>query len=466
MPAAANQYSRREGERYTQPRAKKRRRRRIVLGVFVTLFSLLAIGGGVAWAYINMLNHNLSEGLDSAVKEVLVTKDTVEEPFYMLLLGTDQDLTRTETNVYNGAYRTDTIILARIDPKSKKATLVSIPRDTRVEIEGHGQQKINAAYTFGGVSATISTVSKLAGVDITHFALVDMDGLAAVVDALGGIEVDVTMEIDDEYTGHLDAGLQTLDGQQALIYARSRHNYDKVGDGDEYRAANQRTVISAISNKLLASDVGTIANTVSMLSTYVQSDMNVADIVSLAQTMKGMSTEEDLYSATMPNTPVYENEVWWTDVNWKEWNTMMQRVDEGLSPTEETVVDKSTGITLSNAGDGGTDSPSTSSASASDMTYSAPKTGSIYVRNGTAVSGLAAEAADALTKVGYTVTETGNADSDDYAETIVVYEDDSQASEAQEIAGTVAHNAKVVKNDGKYNLLGDFLVVIGANYSS
>ncbi|MCG5014988.1 LCP family protein, partial [Collinsella aerofaciens] len=89
------------------------------------------------------------------------------------------------------------------------------------------------------------------------------DGFKDIVDALGGVEVDVPMEIDDEDAGgHLDAGLQTLSGDQALILCRSRHAYDEYGDGDSYRAANQRLVLSAIAKKILSADVATMASTV------------------------------------------------------------------------------------------------------------------------------------------------------------------------------------------------------------
>ncbi|CDD78428.1 cell envelope-related function transcriptional attenuator common domain protein [Cryptobacterium sp. CAG:338] len=101
-------------------------------------------------------------------------------------------------------------ILARVDPKEKEVTLISIPRDTQVDIPGHGTQKINAAYAFGGASLAVDTVSELAGVPISHYAEIDFDGFKAVVDALGGIEVDVPMEINDDMAGgHVDAGPPT-----------------------------------------------------------------------------------------------------------------------------------------------------------------------------------------------------------------------------------------------------------------
>ena len=138
---------------------------------------------------------------------------------------------------------------------------------TEIEIEGYGLQKLNASYAIGGPALAIKTVSQMAGVPISHYAEINFDGFEEVVDALGGVEVDVPMEInDDEAGGHVDAGEQTLTGEEALILCRSRHSYDEYGDGDRYRAANQRLVLGAIAKKILSTDPATMANTISALS--------------------------------------------------------------------------------------------------------------------------------------------------------------------------------------------------------
>ena len=200
----------------------------------------------------------------------------------MLLIGADKSEDREASGEYGGAYRTDSMILARVDPKEKEVTLISIPRDTRINLPGYGEQKINAAYAFGAASLAVDTVSDLADVPISHYAEIDFDGFKAVVDALGGIEVDVPMEINDDMAGgHVDAGLQTLNGEQALILCRSRHNYDDIGNGDAIRAANQRLVLSAIMEKAMNSDVATITNTVSTLAEYVTTDYSVTGLVLL-----------------------------------------------------------------------------------------------------------------------------------------------------------------------------------------
>lgn len=139
---------------------------------------------------------------------------------------------------YGNTFRSDSIILARVDPQEYQATLISIERDTYVNIEGYGMNKINAAAAYGGAALLVETVEEFVGVEISHYVSIDLDGFEAVVDALGGIKVDVPMTIDDdEAGGYVAAGLQTLTGEEALILCRSCHAYDDYGSGDYYQKA-------------------------------------------------------------------------------------------------------------------------------------------------------------------------------------------------------------------------------------
>ena len=423
----------------------------------------MVLGGvGAAWAYLNNLDKALNKDVDADLLNSLAVTDSASDPFYMLLIGIDKSEQRESTNEYGGSYRTDSMILARIDPREKEVTLISIPRDTQVTIGNHGTQKINAAYAFGGPSGAIDAVSKLAGVPINHYAEIDFDGFKAVVDALGGITVNVPMEINDDMAGgHVDAGEQTLNGEQALILCRSRHNYDNVGDGDgdSIRAANQRMVISTIMKKLMSSDVATLTNTVNTLAQYITTDYSAAGILGLAQAMLGIDVDNNVYSAQVPTTSVYENDIWYEKVNTEEWQKMMSRVKQGLSPTEETVVDSATGTVMSSAGTGGSGSgDSGSKNSSSSSSLSGVK---IAVKNGSGIQGCANEAASKLTPQG-AVCETGNADDYNYKKTIVVY-NGTDSTQAQKIADLLGVGT-VKKNDGTYSFTGDYLVVVGQDW--
>ncbi|WP_327094730.1 LCP family protein [Nocardia vinacea] len=153
-----------------------------------------------------------------------------------------------------GPERTDTIMLVHI-PKSGATTLVSLPRDSYVSIPGHGKDKLNAAFAFGGAPLLVQTVETATGVHIDHYAQIGFGGFAGIVDTLGGIDVCVPKAIDDPLAGiNLAAGCQTLDGPQALGFVRSRAT--ALADID--RMNNQRLFMAALLKK--ATSAGTLAN--------------------------------------------------------------------------------------------------------------------------------------------------------------------------------------------------------------
>ena len=349
-----NPYSRgSHSEAYQVGKAKKRKRKKIALISLIVVCVLVLGGVGMAFAYVNNIQSNMQRNVDPEMMKVLEQTTPPGDPFYMVLMGTDGSAERDASAEYAGdQYRTDSLMLVRVDPKQKKVTLVSLMRDTKIDMGKHGVQKLNAAHAIGGAPMTVQTVSQLAGVPITHYAEINFDGFKEVVDALGGIEVDVPVKIADPRAGYLEAGVQTLDGDGALTLCRSRHTYDALGDGDGYRAANQRMVISAIGKKILSSDPATMAATIEALSKYVTTDMGVMDIISLATNLRGMNMETDFYTAVEPTTSEYSNEVWWEILNKDEWKKMMDRINQGLPPTEEDVVDEATGIVIASAGGG------------------------------------------------------------------------------------------------------------------
>lgn len=452
----AGAYSRRISQaEYTKKRQQQKRKKtsRVILSVILVV---LLGGAGVAYAFYSGIADNLRAGLDPNLRDVLVETDLAREPFYILLMGTDGSSDREASAEFEGdQFRSDSIMLCRIDPVNKKVTLVSIHRDTLVDMGEYGENKLNAAHAIGGPALTVKVVSELAGVPISHYAEINFDGFKGIVDALGGIEVDVPMEIDDaDAGGYVAQGLQTLNGDQALILCRARHAYDDFGDGDSYRAANQRLVLSAIAKKILAADLVTMASTVTALSEYVTTDLEITDIIGLAQVMQGLDPATDIYSAMEPTTSAYVGGIWYEFNNTEAWRAMMARVDKGLPPTEEDIIDDVSGTVLASTGGGG--------AVQGGPGASAAKTGHVAVKNGSGIDGVASEAGEKLQNVGYTV-DIGNADAYDYPETIVIYSYASQANEAKDIATTIGVG-KAQLNDGTYSFTGDFLVVIGADW--
>ena len=175
--------------------AERRRRRSRSKGLKVlalVVVCVVALGAVGAWAYLSNIEGRLNSGVDQKLRGTLTTTEA-GDPFYMLLLGVDKSEERAGSAEYgqdSSNYRTDSIMLARIDPKDKQVTLVSLHRDTLVDLGEHGKQKINAAYSLGGPSYTVQVVSQFADVPISHYAEIDFDHFEGIVDALGGIEVE------------------------------------------------------------------------------------------------------------------------------------------------------------------------------------------------------------------------------------------------------------------------------------
>lgn len=151
--------------------------------------------------------------------------------------------------------RTDTIMLLHVPDSGVPPTLVSLPRDTLVDVPGNGQQKLNATFSIGGPKLLIQTVEKLTNLRIDHYAEIGFAGFAGVVDAVGGVNICVEAPINDPNAGlKLAAGCQNLNGAQALGYVRTR----ATPLADLARIAHQRKFLSALLKK--ATSVGALIN--------------------------------------------------------------------------------------------------------------------------------------------------------------------------------------------------------------
>ena len=167
-------------------------------------------------------------------------------PLNVLVLGVDE---RPDSDVEGS--RTDTIMLVQVVPKTGEVKLLSVPRDLLVEIEPGEEDRINAAYSYGGIEETMGALQGYAQVPIEHYAVVDFEGFRDVINAMGGVEIDVEDEIPPKYG--IKDGLQTLNGAQALFYAR----YRGTTGGDLDRIQHQQRLIAALRSKAFGWDTVT-----------------------------------------------------------------------------------------------------------------------------------------------------------------------------------------------------------------
>lgn len=317
------EYSRENVGRYAA-RSKRRSsglaRKKVLLGAGAAVLAVVA----AALIWFGVLSSNLANGsiITAGLRSLLTGSDVTKDPFYMLLLGTDG-------RPGDKTYRSDTIVLARIDPTSKQVTLVSIPRDTKVELDGK-IAKINAAHTYGGAEGVVKAVNDLCGVKIAHYAEVSFDGMTKLVDALGGVEVDVPDRIDDPKAGNvvIEKGRQKLNGAQALAFCRSR----AFVDGDYTRMRHQRIFLGALAKTILSdANIANIVPVMNSLSGMLATDLGVDQIVALANAMKGMDTNA-MYSCNVPSTTATIAGVSYVEADQEALKKMMTRVDAGQDP--------------------------------------------------------------------------------------------------------------------------------------
>ncbi len=163
-----------------------------------------------------------------------------------LLAGSDE----RDGSVYDDGTiggRTDSILLLH-QPASGPAALISLPRDTYAEVAGHGGQKLNAAYFFGGAPLLVETVERLTGLTVDHYVEIGMDGIGAIVDAVGGVHLCYDDDVDDEKSKlKWKAGCHTVQGKKALAFARMRY---ADPEGDVGRAKRQQQLIGAVTKEL------------------------------------------------------------------------------------------------------------------------------------------------------------------------------------------------------------------------
>lgn len=333
---ASRIYSRKNVARYSE-RARKRRRGKIIRRSLVcTLLLMLVTAGTAAALWFNSIVARLNDAgiITDELRAVLVDSDVTREPFYMLLLGTDG-------RPGESTYRTDSIILARVDATTQQVTLISIPRDTKVVYNG-STMKINAVFTYGqiddgnGAEEMVEAVNELCGVEISEYAEINFQGMENLIDAVGGIDLYIPEGDAVEGDSHLDvdvpAGQQHLDGEHALAFARSRYLF---ADGDYTRMRHQRMVLGALADKILNNlDIGTIPAILDSLADMVHTSLSVDEILSLVSAMRGMDTDS-MYSANIPSwagEDTYIDGQSYVFVYEDELAAMMERVDAGEDP--------------------------------------------------------------------------------------------------------------------------------------
>lgn len=277
-------------------KVKKRKRKSklstVIIGFLAFVLILCLIGYGI---FVILLNKMDTVKLDKGNLGLTSTTELSQYSNYKKI----KNIALFGVDGVDGVGRSDSIMIATIDPVNNKLKITSIMRDSYVNIEGYGYDKINHAYAFGGPELSIKTLNQTFGLNIEDFAAVDFGSLPIIIDSLGGIELDITEEELQYINSYIDkinaldgtnspyityAGTQHVNGVQAVAYSRIRY----TSGGDYERTQRHRTVLEKLFEKALTIPVSQYPSLITELLPYVQTNLSSSDIISLGTKVVGM----------------------------------------------------------------------------------------------------------------------------------------------------------------------------------
>ena len=287
------------------PPRKTSKKRRIWPWILMLVVFLTAALGGAYFAS-NSLTEKPVEKKQS--EELLTAKDKAT----IMIMGVDER--------DDDVGRSDTLMIASIDPKTNQASLLSVPRDTRVKIKGHGFDKVNAAYAYGKEKLSQDTVENLLGVSIDHYVIINTKSFKKIIDAIGGIDIDVPKRMHYEDPWDDDGGLiidfhpgmQHMDGAKAVTYVRYRDE-----EGDLGRIRRQQDFVRAFMEKLVSpSIIPKLPTVIKEVMGSLETDLSFRQLLEFVGTLKE-SKNNGLKTDMVPGKPLYIDGVsyWIPDLN-------------------------------------------------------------------------------------------------------------------------------------------------------
>ncbi len=243
-----------------------------VLGVLLIIILILvglALGIGYAFISDKLSNVNFVDIDEANIELNSGVEQELKDYRNIAIFGLD-----SRDNSFSNS-RSDCIIIVSINKKTNDVKLTSVYRDTYVDIEGRGLDKITHAYAYGGPELAINTLNKNLDLNITEFVTVNFDTVETIVDSIGGITLTIT-DSEASQIGFSSGGTYTLDGKEALAYSRIR----KI-DSDYQRTERMRTVLEAVFNKVKKQELSEISNFVDIVLPHISTNMSTNSIISL-----------------------------------------------------------------------------------------------------------------------------------------------------------------------------------------
>lgn len=438
-------------------KSKENRKKHVVIRVFLIIFILIILGicGFLGYSYYKN---------GWGVKGVLQTalgQDNEKlqdlDPFTVLILGVSDDI---EVEL------TDTIIIASYNPKTQKATLVSIPRDTFVgknKNNATSYDKINALYQ-KNVNKTLEAVNKLTGLQIEHYIVINNNALIELVDAIGGVEFDVPIDMKYDDTSqdlhiNLKKGLQVLNGEEAEGLVRFRKNNNgttyssEYGDNDIGRMRTQRDFLKAVAKQTLKlKNITKIKNFMNIFKENVTTNITDWNTISAYIPYAVEFNTENIQMESLPGVSDKCNGLWFFVANTKETKTLISDLILEQNGLEEENMEDSTSIeNTASSGENAISSEGNNSAITSNI--------KIELLNGSGDSTILTKVTKLLKQKGYNVYKTGTTTVTSKT-TIVSKTDleDKELSKIKDILGV--GNISTSKMTGQV----DVTIVIGRDY--
>ena len=309
------------------PRRKKKKRIWPWVAVFFAF--ILAAVAGAMFASSSLLD----KPLETAAEEGMLT---AKDKSTIMIMGVDER--------GDDVGRSDTLMIATIDPKKDQAALLSVPRDTRVKIKGHGYDKINAAYAYGGHDLTKNTVESFLSVPMDHYVIINIQAFQRIIDAIGGIDIDVEkrMYYEDPWDDdgglviNLKPGMQHMDGKTAITYVRYRDE-----EGDIGRIARQQKFMKAVMEKVTSPSIITsLPSIIKEVMSSVKTDLSFRQMLEFAGTLKE-AQKNGLKTDMIPGRPLYISGIsyWIPDIT-KLRQTLADTLDITMSSSMRSAMEK------------------------------------------------------------------------------------------------------------------------------
>lgn len=289
-------------------RGKKRSKKnlwiKILTGICITLVVIAGIAVATMYKTINQMeNVDIDKNDLNINKEEINSYENSKDIKNIALFGIDA--------VEGEAGRSDSIMIATIDTIHKKVKLTSIMRDSYVDIPDYGMDKINHAYAYGGAQLSMKTINNNFGLNVENFAAVNFSSLPAIIDILGGVELEITeeeLQYINEYIDGINSlegtnaphitsvGVQTVDGVQALAYSRIRY----TSGGDYVRTERHRNVLNGLFTKLLNLPKTSYLGVLNKLLPHIQTNMTTSEIFALGTDSLGVMGNVKLEQERFP----------------------------------------------------------------------------------------------------------------------------------------------------------------------